>query len=191
MAKLRVKTRVSLDEIEQGWLSAGPRAIGAVIRAHPTESFYAAAFHLFYSDYSQILAPALAINAESFVTSCDVKDSASTTQWAPPDWRWPVLDDACDAMKPLYARLTDAMTDASKSDWDELVDVHDEMMARVCRKLTAQAQESTGDFQDLNLPDDFLVAVLEGQRDLEHYVALVCASVERERLAKLTGILCR
>ncbi len=179
---------MSLDEIERVWLAASTRALHDVMHAHPSMSFYAAAFHMFYCDDSQILTPSLAVNAESYVTTENDRESTWTTRWALPEWNWPVLDDASDAMKPIYSRLSHAMVDASQSDWLELIASHDEMMARVARELTRQIH-TTSDFQAFTLPVNFVVAVLEGQRDTEDYNALVRASIEPDRFAQLEGVL--
>lgn len=178
-----------LDEIKKEWLFRGSRAIREIILEHPSESFYAAAFHLFYSDYRQILAPALAINAESFIEIHNDQGSTWTTRWAPPEWNWPVLDDACNAMKPVYSKLSEAMVDAKESDWDDLIRLHDQVMADVSKKLTIEIHDNQSESPGLNLPNDFVVVVLDGQRDSEEYNALVQASVEPGRLAQLDGVL--
>ena len=67
-----------LDEIRQMWFSESPRVIRDLIRAHPSESFYAGAFWLFYSDDRQILTPALGVNAESHISTHDDTDSTWT-----------------------------------------------------------------------------------------------------------------
>ncbi len=180
---------MSLEEIREAWLSVSSRALRHVIRSHPSESFYAAAFHLFYADCQQILPPALAINAESFVTIHEDHGSTWTTRWAPPEWNWDVLDEVSDELKPIYTRLTIAMSDATDEDWDCLIRAHDEVMAQVSLILTERMHMVANKLNELQLPDHFVVAVLEGQREPNEYNALVRASVAPHRLLQLDGIL--
>jgi len=175
-----------LNEIRQAWISESLKAMRVVLATHQTESFYAAAFWLFYSDYSKILPPALGINAEPFVVTYDDTDSPWNTRWVPAEWHWPVLDDACDALKPAYRRLSDEMENASRADWDRLLIEHDTMIASVSRELTAAIHTGRG---GVCLPGVFVVAALDDQRESEDYNALVRASIEPSRLASLHGIL--
>ena len=91
----------TLAIIESEWLEHAPPAIAKVVRANPHGHFYAAAFWLFYADYIQIGCPALALNSKSHIA---VHKNADGTEWStrgvPAEWHWPVLDEACDAMKP-------------------------------------------------------------------------------------------
>jgi hypothetical protein len=158
----------------------------AVVTTHQAEAFYAAAFWLFYSDYGKILPPAFGINAESHVVVYDDTDSPWSTKWVPAEWHWPVLDDACNALKPLYQRLSEDMAGASRGDWDGLLTEHDAMIASVARELTTAVHTGRG---GASFPDVFVVAVLDDQREPEAYNALVRASIEPGRLAGLDGIL--
>ena len=171
-------------------MHGAPLAIAQIVRAHPDEQIYAAAFHLFYSDYSQILTPALAANAESAVTLHTEKSGTSwSTRWVPPDWKWDVLDAASDAMKPLYSKLTEEMHGASHLEWDTVLDAHDDLMASIARAITSLARNRKGEFRDLTLANNFVVAILEGQRGPSEYNRLVRASVAPSVLLELEGIL--
>lgn len=180
----------TLDDIEKQWLEVAASAIADVVNAHPQEQFYAAAFHLFSATDETILSPALAANIESAVVFYNEKDGSTlSTRWEPPEWKWDVLDRAADAMKPFYSRLSNRIEGASDSQWETVINMHDYMMARVARRLTADARGGKGKFHGLSLSSDFVVAVLEGQRAADEYNRLVRASVDPDILTTLDGIL--
>lgn len=179
---------VSLVAIEHTWLQEAKSAIADIIRETPTETFYAAAFWLFYCDYHQILTPALAVNAESYVVTHD-GDEPWDTRWVPAEWHWPVLDRACDALKPTYAELSATMDNATETEWKNLLAAHDQLIASVARRLTAEIHEGVREFADVNVPQRFLVAAIDDQRESEDYKALIHASVEPARLGEVAGLL--
>jgi hypothetical protein len=169
---------------ETAWHDAGRRALAELASAHPGERLYAAAFHLFYNDGDQILPPALAANTES---------DAAGDRFAPPEWRWDVLDAASEAMRPWYLRLTAeflapgtgaAGEEAAADALDDLDAAHDAAMARVCVALTATARRGG---VHAALPPDFVVVILEGQRGDEE-ADLIRASVEPQVLATVPGL---
>jgi len=179
---------VIFDNIETGWMQEAGRALAALVRAHPQERIYAAAFHIFCADDLQILPPALAANAESAVI-LNKNGFTWSTRWAPPGWRWDVLETASDAMRPLYAELSQRFYSASVTAWEKALTLHDDTMARVARKLTAAVRNRHGEFQEVDAPRDFVVAILEGQRRTGEYNRLVRASVDPAILRELHGIL--
>lgn len=63
------------DAFQTAWHDNGCDTLADLAAAHPGERLYAAAFHLFYGDGTQIL---------------------------PPEWRWDAMDAASDAMRPWY-----------------------------------------------------------------------------------------
>ena len=156
---------------ETVWHDTGCRTLADLAAAHPDERLYAAAFHLFYNDGAQILSPALAANTEG---------CAADDRFAPPEWRWDVLDAASDAMRPWYLRLTEEFL--TGADDDEAVNsldaAHDAAMARVCRAMTATARRGG---IHATLPPGFVVVILEGQRGDEE-ADLIRASVDPEVL---------
>ena len=164
---------------EDEWRSEATRALAALTSANPGERFYAAAFHLFYSDESQILSPALAANVESAVR---VEDWGST-RFVPPEWRWDVLDAASAAMASRYEILTKELV--ASPDPDGILLDHDQAMARVCRSLTASARRGA---IHPSLPLDFVLAVIEGQRGEDEMRALVRESVDPHVLAALPAL---
>jgi hypothetical protein len=112
--------------------------------------------------------PALAANTEA----AGYDDS---TRFAPPEWRWDVLEAASEAMRPWYQRLTEefltpggatlpahgAALPAHDAALPALEAAHDGAMARVCRRMTATARRGgvSG-----SLTPGFAVLILEGQR---------------------------
>jgi len=183
-------TTVTLREIEVAWFSAAESAIAEIAREQHDEQIYAAAFHLFYADDSKVLPPALAANTESAVVTHQEEDGYSwSTRWAPPEWRWDVLDGASNEMRPLYAELSSELNDATNTEWEEVLEQHDAVISRVARALTKAARDRVGRFNDQAFPDWFVVAVLEDQRGPTEYNRLVKASVDSEILQTLEGIL--
>lgn len=180
-----------LDQIETAWLRVAAAAITRVVRANATETFYAAAFWLFYCDYTTMGAPALAMNAESAIALHQTNDDAWSTRWAPAEWRWPVLDEACDAMQPHYTRLSDAMAAAPHSAWDELITAHDRMIARVAKALSGQLHSRTGELGHSKLPPNFVVAVIDDQRESPDFEDLLRSSVEPDQLDLFRDLLAR
>lgn len=166
------------DGFENAWHDHGCRALADLAG----EPLYAAAFHLFYADGTQIVPPALAANTEA----AGYDDS---TRFAPPEWRWDVLEAASEAMRPWYQRLTEefltpggatlpahgaalpahdaalpahrAALPAHDAALPALEAAHDGAMARVCRRMTATARRGgvSG-----SLTPGFAVLILEGQR---------------------------
>ncbi len=174
------------DAFETAWHDSACRTLADLAAARSGERFYAAAFHLFYGDDIQILAPALAANTEAAVHRTD----GYPTRFVPPEWRWDVLDAASDAMRPWYDGLTaeilaSASTDAGReAASDALLVAHDAAMARVCKAMTATARR--GGIHG-SLPADFVVVILEGQRGDEE-ADLIRASVDSPILATVPGL---
>jgi hypothetical protein len=169
------------DAFETAWHDNGCRAVADLVVAHPGERLYAAGFHLFYNDGTTILPPALAANSEAAVHH----SHGYSTRFAPPGWRWDVLETATEAMRPWYHRLTaeflaPASTAAEQdSALDALQAAHDHAMARVCKAMTLTARR--GGIHD-RLPTRFVVVILEGQRGDEE-ADLIRASIDPHILA--------
>lgn len=170
---------VDWNAFQEAWHDSGCRTLADLAAAHPGERLYAAAFHLFYSDDSQILPPALAVNTEAAVH----RDNGYSTQFAPSEWRWDVLNAAGDPMRPWYRRLSEEFlatgTDAERfAAMDALEAAHDAAVAGVCKAMTATARQ--GRIHD-SLPADFVVVILDGQRGDEE-ADLIRASVDPQVL---------
>lgn len=172
---------VDWNAFETAWYDSGCRSLADLAAAHPGERLYAAAFHLFYSDDSQILPPALAANTEAAVH----RNNGYSTRFAPPEWRWDVLDAAGDPMRPWYRRLSEEfLTASTDAAMDALEAAHDHAMAGVCKAMTATARR--GGLHD-SLPADFVVVILEEQRG-EEEADLIRASVDPQVLATVPGL---
>ncbi|WP_169813463.1 DUF4303 domain-containing protein [Nocardia vaccinii] len=168
------------NAFEAAWCDSGCHSLADLAAAHPGERLYAAAFHLFYSDGSQILPPALAANTEAAVH----QNNGYSTRFVPPEWRWDVLDAAVDPMRLWYQRLSEEFltvsTDAARYAAGEALEAaHDRAMTRVCKAMTATARR--GGIHD-SLPANFVVVMLEGQRG-EEEAGLIRASVDPRVLA--------
>jgi hypothetical protein len=174
---------VDWGAFETAWHDSGCRTLAGMAAAHPGERLYAAAFHLFYGDDIKILPPALAANTEAAMHQND----GYSTRFAPPEWRWDVLDAVSDAMRPWYRHLTEefltSASNAAERDaaMGSLGAAHDAAMARVCKAMTATARR--GGIHS-SLPTDFFVVILEGQRGGEE-ADLIRASVDPQVLATL------
>ena len=155
---------------ENAWSIAATTAIVSTVRANPDERFYAAAFHLFYSDRTKMLPVALALNTEAHVANADLTSAYGSTRWAPPEGRWDVLDGASESMCEHYAELS-ART--ARDEWEAVEREHDAAIARVARRLTRAARERSDDFATIVLAETFVVAILDGQRSPEEYDELV------------------
>lgn len=178
-----------LDEIEAAWLREAPVAIRSLVDANTHESFYAAAFWLLYCDEVSLLAPALAVNTESAIVTHNDNDEPWSTRWVPAEWRWPVLDLACDAVKPLYERLSGDMSGASSAEWDALMTAHDQMLARVARGITRALHEPDNQIGISRIPAQFVVAVIDDQRESPFSEDLLRSSVEPHQLGLFRDIL--
>jgi hypothetical protein len=154
------------------------------------EEIYAAAFWLFYADYTVIFPPALAANAKSAVSvRSDKSGTTWSTQWSPAEWKWNVLDAACNALTPLYETLSEELHGATDAEWEHVLETHEEIIAGVARAITSNARNREGDFRDITVSEKFVVAVLEDQRGDSEYNRLVRASITPEILPELEGIL--
>lgn len=174
------------DGFRTAWHDTGCRTLADLAATHPGERLYAAAFHLFYGDGTQVLPPALAANAESAVRV----DDGCSTRYAPPEWRWDTLDAASEAMRPWYHRLTEELLARATTGAEQdaaaaaLEAAHDRAMAGVCRAMTTTARR--GGIHD-SLPADFVVVVLEGQRG-DGEAALIRESVDAHVLPTVVGL---
>jgi hypothetical protein len=163
---------VDWTPFETAWHDTACRILSDVAAANPGEILYAAAFHLFYADGAQILAPALAANVESAVHAND----GYPTRFVPPEWRWDVLDAASKAMAPWYEHLSAGYAAAGSVEGASaaIEEAHDAAIARVCRAVTATARG--GGVHD-SLPPGFVVVILDGARGDEE-AGLIRASVD-------------
>jgi hypothetical protein len=171
-----------LARLESLWFDVAGKAIADIVQCNPDDIVYAAAFHLFYADGTQILAPALAANTEAHFASAARGGSDApphvSLRWRPPEWRWDVVDEAVEPLRDLYGQLSGILRNLSDEDAAELYAAHDRVMCGVARRLTVQARARHGAFSRVEVVPYFVVLVLEIQRGEEEYAALLRASVE-------------
>ena len=116
---------VDWEKIEGAWFQSAADAIVATATSNPTERFYAGAFSALYGDYSSILVPGFGLNSEN---------SARDVRWHPPDWRWSIIDEAHERVRPLYQPLL--ALDVDDSTFDALWERHIDVLATVSHRLT-------------------------------------------------------
>lgn len=150
---------VDWAELEREWLEVIALACSEVRSKSPQEELYAGAFWLLYGDYRSILVPAFALNSEAHSTLTRADGQAIDVRWDPPEWKWCVVDEAVEHMRPLYQQL--AELDISSEDFEVLWDSHASMLAKVCRTTTACARARSGKFSNIDMPPRFLVGIID------------------------------
>ncbi len=116
---------VDWESIESAWLKSATDAIVGTAASSPTECFYAGAFSTLYGDYSAILIPGFGLNSENW---------ARDARWHPPDWRWSIIDEAHERLRPLYQPLLALEVDHPT--YEALWEQHIDLLARVSHRLT-------------------------------------------------------
>lgn len=168
-------------EFEQAGIDAIALAIAKVQGNFPREELYAGAFWLLYGDYNSLHVPAFGLNGEAHATMTDKSGRVIDIRWHPPDWKWCVVDEAVERMRPLYRPFLDL--DISPEDFEELWESHAAMLARVCRMTTDFARTWSGMFADLSLPSGFLVGIIDWAQG-DELPELLRLSLSEEVLAK-------
>lgn len=171
-----------LQQIESKWYDSAASAIISKAASLPDERFYAGAFWLCYVDYTMFGTPAFAMNSESYLADCEDDDS---TMWSPPNWQFDVLDEAHEAMSPLYDALSQSLSGQNDDVWDTTIKEHWEVLARVSKRLTQDARSRTGLFSQTDLPSDFVVGIFDEREGEPMFSKLVRASIAPEILANL------
>ncbi|MEO5714520.1 MAG: DUF4303 domain-containing protein [Luteolibacter sp.] len=173
-----------MKHIESAWYEAAAAAIVSQATACPNEEYYAAAFWLCYVDYTLFGTPCFAMGTESHYAA-SVAESGESVRWSPPNWQYDVIDQATDAMIPHYQALSDSLAGRPDTVWDEAIEEHWRLLARVCRRLTHEARHREGYFSDLVLPSGFVVAIFEEREGEPNFSQLVHASVDSDILSTL------
>jgi hypothetical protein len=137
-------------------------AIKTTATANPDEQFYAGAFWLLYGDNSSIHVPAFGLNSET---------SDPDLRWHPPDWRWSLIDEAHERVKPLYSPLLHL--DVSPETFDVLWEKHIDVLAGASRRATDQVRTGTLSVPDNTFTRHFFVGIIDfGQGDAgDEYLA--------------------
>ena len=170
--------------IESAWHDATASAIVSQVMNFPDEEFYAAAFWLCYVDYTLFGTPCFAMNTESH-SAVSAAEGSEGMRWSPPNWRYDVIDHATQAMTPHYSTLSASLAGQSESVWDDTIEEHWRLLARVCRRLTHEARHREGYFCDIALPPGFVVGIFEEREGEPIFSQLVRASIAPEILSTL------
>lgn len=176
-----------LQEIESEWPTCIHRGLAELVGFHPDERFYAAAFWLFYCDYTVVAPPTFGANAESVLESQAAGEPSN--RWQPGEWRWDVIQTVYDEMEPLYQRLSETLVGASEAEWQAVITEHEELIGRVARRVTAAVRTRSAEFCELALPHNFLVFAVNVLEDASTYNRLLRLSVDEDILPTLDGIL--
>jgi len=166
-----------LKRIEEEWDRVAPGLIAAQLKAHPTKQFYAAAFWLFYCDYTMLGCPCLAMDSEENFASAEPKYD----RWTPPNWKFDVVDTP-DALSDMYDLFEGEHDDDV---WEEIMEGHKQAIARVCLSVTAKARRGVDEFEGLPMHPRFVVGIFEEREGGEEYVRLAELSVAPEIIGEL------
>ena len=173
-----------MQHIESAWHDAAAAAIVSQAMSSPDEEFYAAAFWLCYVDYTLFGTPCFAMSTESHC-AVSVAEWGEGVRWSPPNWQYDVIDQAIQTMAPHYRTLSKSLAGEPEFVWDEAIEEHWKLLARVCRRLTHEARHREGYFSRLVLPDDFVVGIFEEREGEPIFSQLVHASIEAAILSSL------
>ena len=173
-----------MQHIESAWHDAAASAIVSQAMSSPNEEFYAAAFWLCYVDYTLFGTPCFAMNTESHC-AVSVAEWGEGVRWSPPNWQYDVIDQAVQTMIPCYQSLSDSLAGQSEAVWDEAIEEHWRLLARVCIRLTHEARHREGYFSDVVLPASFVVGILEEREGEPIFSQLVRSSIVPDILSTL------
>ena len=153
-----------LQRIEQSLFEDALAAVSAERTAHPDRTVYAAAFWLFYGDYSQIGQPCFAVGDEEHL----VETGDPLIRWSPPDWRVSCWSNEVDpeSSQSVYGQLDGEHREEL---WDWIYAEHLAAVCRVCHRLTETIRRDPA----FGVAAQFVVAILEvreGDAFFERYV---------------------
>ncbi len=166
---------VDWSNLQRTWVDAITEAIVVTAAAHPARSLYAGAFWLLYGDHSSILPPAFALNFDG---------ADRSSRWHPPDWQFPSVELVEARMRASYAPLTGL--DGDVGTFDVLWERHIDVLASVCREVTAQVRAGALPVAGSSFTSGFFVGIVDFHQDRgDDYLKL---SVDARALAG-SGIL--
>jgi hypothetical protein len=167
---------IDWNEFECRWVEAVIKAIAITVAVHPTERLYAGAFWLLYGDCSSLHVPAFGLSCES---------SDPEVRWHPPDWRWSLIDEIAERMRPLYVPLL--TLHVGESAFESLWEQHIDMLSRVSRRVTESVRAGRVVSDTAVVFPGFFVGIIDfGQGD--DAVDYLRRSVDAETIAA-SGIL--
>ena len=107
-------------------------AIAGVLKDHPDESFYAAAFHAFYAESEGMIAlPLLAANSAEAIDE-------GYTGWGPPNWYWDEISFENDKLADLQGALEEEACRADVDHWQKTHSRFMDAMVKVSKALTSK-----------------------------------------------------
>jgi hypothetical protein len=141
---------IEWDQIEKAWVNAITRAIVSITTKNPDECFYAGAFWLLYGDYSSILVPVFGMNSEN---------TDPSIRWHPPNWRWDIINDAVDEVKPLYEPLLEI--DVDDKTFEAMWNQHISMLASASKNITSLVRSNKLDINISATTPNFFVGIID------------------------------
>ena len=171
-----------LSEIEDQWADVAAKAIVEKVTSEPALQFYAAGFWMFYADFTVLDPPNLSMNSESYLAADKYGDS---NRWIPPNLQYDVIQSATDAMYPRYEQPSKELAGGDEDVWEQTMDEHKQEIARVCRRVTADARAGQGEFAGVSVVPNFVLGIFEEQDGEFEYDRLVELSIGREAAADL------
>ena len=171
-----------LKEIETRWQTVASESIVRIVSAQSDKEFYAAAFWLFYVDYTVIHPPCFAMNHEAHVAG---NPYGEEIRWSPPNWQFDVIDGSTDVMMPIYTSLSDELAGADDNVWDAIIEEHKQCMARVSLRITSDVLNRIPPFHGLNLPPTFICGIFDEREGEEECNRLAALSIDPVAFTKL------
>ena len=124
--------RFSWKSYEQLLVKLAFDAVVGVMKDHPNESFYAAAFHEFYAEEEgQISIPWLGANSAEAIDE-------GYTGWGPPNWYWDEIPFENDQLHDLQGALEDEACRADADHWHKTHSRFMDAMVKVSKALTSK-----------------------------------------------------
>lgn len=164
-----------LKDIEIKWEDVATRTVANTVTAHPGDTFYGAGFWSFYADYTIIGAPCFAMNTEAHLAADPYSDS---NRWIPPNWKFANILGADHELVPLYQQVSEALSADDEDRWQQVIEEHKQLIARVCRRVTAAIHARRGAFAVVTLPASFVVGIFEEQDGDDEYDRLARLSID-------------
>jgi len=128
-----------LSNIERQWKDS---AMTEILRASDEldlDDVYVAAFCLFYVDYTEFFPPHLGINTENRYR--ESRNLGRNYRWSPSEWKIE-LHDSIELLSSDYDLLAKTLADQSDEVWNAAIELHYQVIARVCHHLTTSIRMS-------------------------------------------------
>ncbi|MCM8528664.1 MAG: hypothetical protein NE327_19220 [Lentisphaeraceae bacterium] len=150
------------------------------------ETFYSLAFWNFSFDYVSFQIPCLALNSVEFLNNSE--ESSKFIKWSPANWKYPNLQFSSDELEAAYKDLNKYLEGKPENVWNIAINAVEQIYCCLCENLTTWISESNDPFQKINLPQNFVIAILQTESGPEEYERLLEESVNPELLDNLEDI---